>query len=45
MVNKNLLYGTGKFTHKFVITYMWEKRMDIFMTDSLCCTPETNITL
>ena len=46
MINEKLLYNTGYSTQYFVITYMG-KKMDIGMriTDSLCCTPETNSTL
>ena len=46
MVNENILYSTGKSTQQCVVTYMGKKKgMDIFIciTDSLCCTPETNI--
>ena len=46
LLNENVLYSTGKSTQSFVITYV-VKRMDVSirMTNSLCCTPETNKTL
>lgn len=47
MINKNLLYSTGKSTQQFVITYKG-KNLNTCMyciTDSLCCTSETNTTL
>ena len=46
--NKDLLYSTGNSTQYSVITYMRKeskKRMNICVTESLCCTPETNTTL
>ena len=46
--NKNLLYSTGNSTQYSVMAYMGKeskKRVDICITDSLCCTPETNTTL
>ena len=47
---ENLLCSTGKSTQKFAITYTGKKNVgDIYicthMTDSLCCTSETNTTL
>ena len=49
-MNKDLLYSTGNSTQYFVMAYMGKeskKRVDkcICITDSLCCTPETNTTL
>ena len=46
MINENLLYSIGK-SIQLVITYMGKKRLDIFIciTDSLCCTLETNAML
>ena len=46
VINKKLLYSTGRSAQWFVITYQG-KRIDIFtcVTDSLCCTPETYTTL
>ena len=48
--NKDLLYSIGNHTQYSVITYMRkesEKRMNIceYITESLCCTPETNTKL
>ena len=45
--SKNLLYSTENSTQYSVMTYMGKesKRVDRCMTDSLCCTPETNTTL
>ena len=47
ITNKDLLYSTGNSTQYFVMAYMGKERVDICicMTDSLCCTPETNATL
>ena len=50
ITNKDLLYNTGNSTQYSVMTYMGKeskKRVDIciWITDSLCCTPETNTTL
>ena len=47
IINKDLLYSTGNSIQYSVITYMGkesEKRMDtcIYITESLCYTPETN---
>ena len=42
ITKKDLWYSTRKFTQYSVITYRGE-RMDIWVTDSLCCTPEVNI--
>ena len=47
--NKDLLYSTVNYTQYFVITYMGKepenKWIYIYITDSLCCTPEANRTL
>ena len=42
--HKNLLYSTENSTQYSVMTYTGKefKRVGICMTDSLCCTPETN---
>ena len=53
VTNKNLLYSTGNSIQYSVMAYMGKdskkkkKRVDICIciTDSLCCTPETNTTL
>ena len=50
IVNKDLLYSTGNSTHYSIMTHMGKeskKRIDICVciTDSLCCTAETNTTL
>ena len=51
ITNKNLLYSTENSTQYSVMVYMGKeskkKRVDIgiCITDSLCCTPETNTTL
>ena len=50
ITNKDLLYSTGNSTQYSVMAYMGKeskKRMDICIciTDSLCCTPETNTAL
>ena len=46
ITNKDL-YSTGNSTEYSVMAYMGKesKRVDICITDSLCCTPETDITL
>ena len=47
MINRNLLYSSGKSSQQFVITQMGG-RVDIiyiFMADSLSYTPETNTSL
>ena len=45
--NKDLLCSIGNSTQYSVITYMRieYKRVDIRITDSFCCTSETNTTL
>ena len=50
ITNKNLLYNTGNSTQYSVMACMGKeskKRVDICMclTDSLCCTAETNTAL
>ena len=49
IANKNLLYSTGNSTQYSVMAYMGKesKKMSeyIFIIDSLCYTPETNMTL
>ena len=50
ITNKNLLYNTENSTQYSVMTYMGiesKKKVDICIciTDSLCCTAETNTTL
>ena len=47
ITNKDLLCSTGNSTQYSVITYMKKERMNICIciTESLCCTPETNTTL
>ena len=50
ITNKDLLYSSGNSTQYSVMTFMGEeskKRQDICIciTDSLCCTPDTNTTL
>ena len=50
MNNKDLLYSTGHYIQYLVITYSgkeYEKHIYIYIciTESLCCTPETNTTL
>ena len=48
ITNKDLLYITENSIHYSVITYMGnesEKRMDICIIESVCCTLETNTAL
>ena len=47
ITNKNLLYSTGNSTQYFVITYNGKEseKEYIYITESLCCTSETNTTL
>ena len=52
ITNKDLLYSTRNYTQYLVITYNereTKKRLYIYIcvyiTESLCCTPETNTTL
>ena len=47
ITSKNLVYGTGNPTLYSNDLYGKRilKRVDICITDSLCCTPETNTTL
>ena len=42
--NKDLLYSTGKYTQYLVITYNGKEseKIYIYITESLCCIPETN---
>ena len=45
ITSKALLYSTGNSARYSVITQMGEeseKRMNVCITESLCCTPETN---
>jgi len=46
ITNKNLLYSTGNSAQYSVIT-KWERNLkeNKYITESLCCTPETNTTL
>ena len=44
--NKVLLYSTGKYIQYLIITNKGkESEKYIYLTESLCCTPETNTTL
>ena len=45
ITNKDLLYSTGNSTQYSVITYMRKESEKVYITESLCCTPETNTTL
>ena len=49
ITSKDLLYSTGNYTQYFVITHKGKKseKVDIYVciTESLCCTPETDTTL
>ena len=48
ITNKNMLYSTGNSTQYPIMTFMGKeskKRVDICITDSFCCTPETNTPL
>ena len=49
ITNKDLLYSKEKYTQQFVITYKRKESekedMYVCITESLCCTPETNTTL
>ena len=53
ITNKDLLYSTGNYTEYFVTTYKVKEsdKEDIYLSiylyisESLCCTPETNTTL
>ena len=53
IVNKDLLYSTGNFTQYSVITYMGKESEEeyihvciyIYISKSLCYTPETNTAL
>ena len=49
ITNKDLLYSTENYTQYFVITYKGKEseKIDVYVyiTESLCCTPETNTTL
>ena len=46
-MDKDLLESTGNSIQFFVITYMGieSKKEGIYITDSLCCTAETNSTV
>ena len=49
MTNKDLPYSTGNST-QYSVRPIWEKTLKKsgyieFITDSLCCTPETDTTL
>ena len=45
--SKFLLYSTGNCTQYFVKTYKGKEseKEELWITDSLCCTPETNTAL
>ena len=45
LTNKDLSYSTGNNTQYFVITYKGKESEKEYITKSLCCTPETNMTL
>ena len=53
IINKDLLYSPGKYTQYLVITCKGKELekeylsiyLSIYITESLCCTPETNTTL
>ena len=49
ITNKDLLYSRGNSTQYSVMTFMGKESkkvvIGIYMTDSLCSTPETNTTL
>ena len=48
MSDKGPPYSTGKFTQYSVATHVGkepEREVCVWITDSLCCTPETNTTL
>ena len=48
ITDKVLLYSTGNYTQYFIIAYKGkESEIDIYacITESLCCTLETNTTL
>ena len=52
ITNKKLLYSTGNSAQYSLMAYLGKdsrmlkkKRVDVCVTDSLCCTPETNTTL
>ena len=45
-INKVLLYSTGNYTQHPIINHnRKEHEKEIYKTESLCCTPETNTTL
>ena len=41
----DILYSTGNSTQYFVITYKGNESEKEYMTESLCCIPESNTTL
>ena len=41
MINKDLLYSTRNCTQYLVITYKGKEYIYIYISESLCCTPET----
>ena len=53
--NKDVLYRTGNYIQYFVITHKGGKNLKsnlyiyiglyVYINESLCCTPETNLTL
>ena len=47
MSNKDLLYSTGNYIQYLVITYNGKEseKEYIYISESLCCTPETNAIL
>ena len=45
ITNKDLLYSTGNYTHYPVINYNGKEYEKIRITESFCCTPETNTIL
>ena len=47
MMSEGLLYSTGDYTQYLVITYNGKEseKYIIYITESLCCTPETTKTL
>ena len=45
ITNMDILYSTGNSTQYFVITYKGNESEKEYMTESLCCIPESNTTL
>ena len=43
IISKDLLYSTGNSAQYFVVTYKGRESEEEYISESLCCTPKTNM--